>query len=236
MIRAGSVRTIDAPTAGPLQTLLVAVGDEIRPGQIIASVLAADAHELTISSPVAGRVMELRAGPGDHVEPGDSLLSLEQPGGSLEAILYLPPADAARVQPGMEVQLAPTSVKKDEHGLLLGRVATVGSLPASLAGMRQALGSAELAAGFAASGPKSEVRIELERNPATTTGYQWTSTQRQTGALLAAPPSTALTGLAAGQPRAVGPSIVLASGTPCYADVVVERETPLHLVLAGLSW
>jgi HlyD family secretion protein len=180
--------------------------------------------------------MEHRAGPGDRLEAGDSLLSLEQPGGSLEAILYLPPTDAARVQPGMDVQLTPASVKKDEHGLLLGRVATVGSLPASQAGMRQALGSDELATAFSAAGPKVEVRIALERNAATTSGYQWTSTEHATGSSPAGLLSAALNALLPGAPRGLGPSIVLASGTPCNADVVVEREAPVHLILTGPSW
>src|SRR4051812_13108612 len=149
LIRAGSVQTVDAPADGELREVLVDAGDEVRPGQIVAWVAAtADTHAAAITSPAGGRVIERQAGPGDHVEVGDSLLSLEQPGGSLEAFLYLPPTDAARVRPGMEVQLAPASVKKDEHGLLLGHVGTVAPLPASQAGMRQALGSAELAAAF----------------------------------------------------------------------------------------
>jgi HlyD family secretion protein len=131
----------------------------------------------------------------------------------------------------MTVQLAPASVKREEYGLLLGRVATVGTYPATPAGMQRVLGSEELARSLAASGPPVEIRIELERSPSTFSGYQWTSTL---GTL-----AEALTGWLPGPwtgplDAVPGPPIALESGTPCTADVITDEQAPISLVLARL--
>jgi pyruvate/2-oxoglutarate dehydrogenase complex dihydrolipoamide acyltransferase (E2) component len=230
LMRDGSLQSVVATDGGLIKELLVRVGDDVARDQIVARLVQSpDDRTVYVTSPFAGRVVEARATVGSMVASGTPLLSVEQPGRSLEAILYLPPADAKKVGPGMSVQLAPASVRREEHGLLLGRVATVGAFPATLAGMQRVLGSEELARALASNGPPVEVRIELERSATTTSGYQWTSTL-----------GTLVDGLAGGLPAgwigrpapAPGPPIALQSGTPCTADLVVDERAPIFLVLA----
>ena len=73
--------------------------------------------------------------------------------------------------------------------------------------------------------------MELERNPATSSGYQWTSTlgtlQDQLSSWLPADwvgPSD----------HAPGPPIALQTGTPCTADVITDEQPPIFLVFARL--
>ena len=47
----------------------------------------------------------------------------------------------------------------------------VGAFPATQAGMRQVLGSDELARSLSANGPPVEARVELRRNATTASGY-----------------------------------------------------------------
>ncbi len=230
LMRDGSLQTIVAPDGGQINALLVRVGDDVARDQIVARLTQpAEGRTVYVTSPYAGRVREARVSEGGFVTSGTPLLSVEQPGRSLEAILYLPPTDARKLSPGMPVQLTPAAVKREEFGLLLGRVATVGAYPATLAGMQRVLGSEELARALAASGPPVEVRVELERSPATASGYQWTSTF---GSLQALPSSWLPTGWAGGPTLASGPPIMLQSGTPCTADVITDEQAPISLVLA----
>jgi HlyD family secretion protein len=221
-----------APEGGLVKDLLVRVGDDVARDQIIARLtLPAENRTVYVTSPQAGRVVETRVTGGSMVAGGTPLLSVEQSGRALEAILYLPPNDAKKLGPGMTVQLAPASVKREEYGLLLGRVATVGAYPATPAGMQRVLGSEELARVLAAAGPPIEVRVELMRSPTTASGYQWTSTL---GPLL----DTLAPGLAtiwsSSPTLAPGPAIALQSGTPCTADVITDEQAPFSLVLARM--
>jgi pyruvate/2-oxoglutarate dehydrogenase complex dihydrolipoamide acyltransferase (E2) component len=230
LIRDGSLQSIAAPDGGQVKELRVRVGDDVARDQIVARLLQpAEGRTVYVTSPYAGRVLEARVTEGSVVSGGTPLLSLEQPGRSLEAILYLPPVDAKKLAPGMPVQLALASVKREEYGLLVGHVATVGAYPATLAGMQRVLGSEELARALAAGGPPVEVRVELERSPATVSGYQWTST-------LGMPMDALADWIPAGwidlPEPAPGPPIALQSGTPCVADVIADEQAPIFLVLA----
>jgi hypothetical protein len=233
LIRDGSLQSVVAPDGGQVKDLLVRVGDDVARDQIVARLIQpAESRAVYVTSPYAGRVREARVTEGSVVASGTPLLSVEQPGRSLEAILYLPTLDAKKVGPGMPVQLAPASVKREEYGLLLGRVATVGAYPASPAGMQRVLGSEELARSLAASGPPVEIRVELERNPATFSGYQWSSTLGTLADALTIWLPGPWTGW---RDQAPGPPIALESGTPCTADVITDEQAPIFLVLARLN-
>jgi pyruvate/2-oxoglutarate dehydrogenase complex dihydrolipoamide acyltransferase (E2) component len=237
LIRDASLQTVDASDAGQVKDLLVRVGDDVQRDQVVARLFqAAENRTVMVTSPYAGRVLEVRVTEGNVIASGTPLLSLEQPGRSLEAILYLAPVDAKKVAPRMPVQLSPASVKREEYGLLLGRVTTVGAFPATVAGMQRVLGSEELAKSLSANGPPIEVRVELERNAATYSGYQWTSTLGSLAAVVATwLPADWTAALAADLEPAPGPPLRLESGTSCTADVVTDERAPIFLVLARVN-
>jgi multidrug efflux pump subunit AcrA (membrane-fusion protein) len=237
LIRDASLQTVDAPDAGQVRELLVRVGDDVARDQIVARLVQApDNRTVMVTSTYAGRVLEVRVTEGNVIASGTPLLSLEQPGRPLEAILYLPAGDAKRVGAGMLVQLAPASVKREEYGLLLGRVTGVGAFPATLAGMQRVLGSEELARSLSANGPPIEVRVALERNAATYSGYQWTSTQSSLADAVAAwLPSAWPTWPTADLDPAPGPPLRLQSGTPATADVFTDERAPIFLLLARIQ-
>jgi hypothetical protein len=237
LIREGSLQSVDAPAAGELRELLVNAGDDVVREQLVARIYqAVDDRTVVVTSPYAGRVVDVRVTRGNLVGAGTALLSLEQPGRSLEAVLYLPPIDGTKLLPGMEVQLSPASVKREEHGLLLGRVSAVSAFPATISGMKRVLGSEELAKALSDKAPPIEVHVELVRNPTTTSGYQWTSTLSTLASgfvgLLPDPLVAVLPGWATPQ----GPLLTLASGTICTADVITEQQAPIYLVLAKFNW
>ena len=66
LIREGSVRTIEAPVAGELETLTVRAGDVVQAGQALARIVEPSSRQVTtVTSPYAGRVLEVRATPGE---------------------------------------------------------------------------------------------------------------------------------------------------------------------------
>jgi pyruvate/2-oxoglutarate dehydrogenase complex dihydrolipoamide acyltransferase (E2) component len=236
LMRANSLRTVEAPVSGKVWEVVVREGDDILRDHVVAWVRPTEEQMLAVTSPYAGRVLDVRVTRGDVVQPGSVMLSLEQPGGSLEAVLYYPAMDAKKVQPGMTIQIAPASVKQEEYGLLLARVTTVGSFPATQQGMRRLLGSDELAKQLSSNGTPVEIRAELVRNPRTYSGYQWTSTLSSlagmvTGWLPQEWANAWLPAWATGQ----GPPIILDSGTLVSADAITDEQAPIYLVLAKFN-
>lgn len=210
LLAPGGVRDVAALMPGQLVEIEAAVGDRIAVGQVVARVLEAGAALPTeVRSPYAGRVLELKAVEGGPVERGDALLSLEVAGAErLEAVLYVPAAEAGKIQPGMEVLLAPASVKQEVYGLLVGRVTGVGEFPASRQGILRVLGSEALASALALESAVVEVRVTLRSDPQTASGYAWTAAQ--------------------------GPPHPLTSGDLCAAWIEISVARPLSLLFSQL--
>jgi hypothetical protein len=210
LLTPGGVRDVVALAPGQLLAINIAVGDTITMGQVVARVAEPGRPLPTdIVSPYTGRVLELKAVEGGLVERDTPLLSLESTDAdSLEAVVYIPAAEGSGIRPGMDVMLAPATVKQEAQGFLLGQVTTVSSFPASRRGMLRVLGSEELVEALGAEGAVIEVRVLLRRDPQTASGYAWSSGR--------------------------GPSVQLHSGTFCTAWVELSVQRPLSLLLPEL--
>lgn len=129
--------------------------------------------------------------------------------GILRSVAYFALGDAARIEPGMAIQVIPDGVQRQRHGGLLGRVTSVGARPATLSGVAELVGGPELA-GFLLSGAlRIEVVADLRADPATPSGYAWS--------------------------LARGPRLRLIPGTPTVAHVVVENRAPIAFVAPFLE-
>ena len=79
-----------------------------------------------MKAPVAGRIEEIRVGRGDVVSPGTVLVTIGQANaGSFEILAVFANNMAKRIVPGMDTQIRPVSVKKEEYGSMRGRVLSI---------------------------------------------------------------------------------------------------------------
>jgi HlyD family secretion protein len=166
------------------------------------------AEDVRILSPHSGRVLELMATRGDLVTPGTPVLSLEVVSEDLMAVIFVPASEGKRVKPGMPVQVSPSTVKREEYGSMLGKVVWVSEFPSSQRGMIRLLGNEALVTRLMQQGPPIQVNVALSRDPATPTGYRWSSSR--------------------------GPSLEISSGTLAAGNIVVRRERPVSLLLPTL--
>lgn len=153
----------------------------------------------------AGRVLELLANRGDVVGPGTPLLNLEVVSEELQAVLFVPASTGKRVQLGMRVRVSPSTVKREEYGSMIGRVAWASEYPSTSRGMTRLLGNEALVQRLMQAGPPIQVNVTLEKDPQTPTGYRWSSS--------------------------TGPSVQISSGTLAIGSVVVREERPINLVV-----
>ncbi|BAE81961.1 NHLP bacteriocin system secretion protein [Desulfitobacterium hafniense] len=164
-------------------------------------------YRTQVVSEVDGRILELNISKGSIVKPGDTLATLEQYGDTvkLEAIVYVPAEQGGLLRPGMECQISPTTVNKEEYGYLLGRVNTVAEYPATAQSMMQTLGNESLVTFLAGQGAPLLVKIDLVPDSATESGYRWSSP--------------------------LGPPMSFQSGTIITTEIITQREKPIHKVI-----
>jgi HlyD family secretion protein len=161
-----------------------------------------------IRSPYAGRVLELLVDRGSVVSPGTAVLSLEVMSEDLMAVLFVPASDGKRVQPGMEVRVAPSTVKREEFGSMLGEVKEAAAFPASSRGMLRLLGNEALVNELMEAGPLIRVDVVLQQDRSTPTGYRWSSSR--------------------------GPNLEISSGTLASGSVIVKEDRPISLLIPTL--
>jgi hypothetical protein len=208
LIRGGRLLSIVTPEPGQIQTLGVRVGDLVRPGQVVArvrSLSAEDQRTAEIASAYGGRVVAVGAVQGGVVEAGGDLVTLEDAAQPLEAVVYMPAASAKNVQPGMEVQVSPTNVSRQEYGFLRGRVRSVGAFPSTFQSMMLVMANDQLVREFLADGTPIEIRVDLEPDPSVSSGYRWSSS--------------------------AGPPIAIDSGTLCMTTITLSEQQPINFVL-----
>jgi len=156
-----------------------------------------------VVSPYAGQVLELKVYRGSAVSEGTPIVSIQPGAGKLEGLVYLSAIEAKNVRPGMEAQITPGTVRREEYGYMTGKVAFVAAYPATPAAMMSTLENEPLTHSIASAGPVTEVRLELE--PAgTPSGFKWSSRQ--------------------------GPPMPISSGTLCSAQIVTQHDKPITLV------
>ena len=168
--------------------------------------LAAD-----VTAPSAGDVIEVTTEQGTLVQPGHSVLSLSLNGlqpTSLRAVIFIPSVYGKRIRPGMEVQLAPSTVEPEEYGYLVGRITYVSDYPATSKAMMLHLKNEQLVQALAGQDAPFEVHADLLPDPGTISRFRWTSSK--------------------------GPATQLQSGTPALGRVIVDERRPIFMVLPQL--
>lgn len=158
-----------------------------------------------------GRVLEVMVDQGAVIEPGEPLLSLALSGRAvkeLEAVLYVPSSYGKQVKVGMSIAIAPSMVKQEEHGMMLGRVTYVSDFPATATGMNRLLKNEQLVTALSRGDAPYEVRADLLPAPNSPSEYRWTS--------------------------GAGPSVRIQSGTLATGYITVATRHPIAMVIPML--
>lgn len=155
-----------------------------------------------------GRVLEVMSDRGSLVAAGEPLMTVNLSGRAvkdLEAVIFVPSADGKRIRPGMLIQIAPSTVKQEEFGLMVGKVTYVSDFPATAKGMQRVLKNDRLAGALAGSDAPYELHADLVFDPGTTSRYKWTSSK--------------------------GPPVQIQSGTIATGNVEVAARRPIDMVI-----
>jgi HlyD family secretion protein len=174
-----------------------------------------------IVSPVDGKVTQILSAANELVLEGSPVVLLsthrndsaadEVPGPS-ECVVFVPAGEGKKIDAGNEVEVVPATVKREEHGFILGRVTAVSEMPATRLAMETALPHPDLVDSFLkkyAPGVLLRVHVDLKEPPPGGTvrrnRFLWSSRS--------------------------GPDQPLKTATMCQAAVVVERQRMIELIV-----
>jgi hypothetical protein len=164
-------------------------------------------YKSKIVSQVDGRILEMNITKGCNIQAGEALATLDQSSGTvrLEAVVYVPAEQGGKILPGMEAQISPTTVNKEEYGFMLGRVVSVSEYPATDQSMKQTLGNENLVSTLAGQSASLMVCIDLIPDGSNISGYKWSSP--------------------------AGPPVSINNGTIIKGAVITSREKPISKVM-----
>lgn len=158
-----------------------------------------------IISPYSGQVIEVQAVPGNLVGAGSTIITLQPDSRDLEIISYISAAKSKEVKPGMDAEIIPTSIRPEEFGFIRGLVTSVADYPSTDASLMRVFQNNSLVQSMSSAGPVTEVHVQIKRNPATYSGFEWSSGK--------------------------GAPIHLTPGTLCGIQVVTREQPPVTMVL-----
>lgn len=162
-----------------------------------------------VVSPYSGEVIELRVAPGSAITAGVPLLSIQPDLDQLDVLVYVPSVMVKQIHAGLEAQISPSTVRREEFGYLRGEVTSVADYPATPAALMRNFQNEPLVSSLTGAGPVTELHVRLFADPATPSGYRWSSP--------------------------LGPRLKLSSGTLVSVQVVTRRQKPIHLVVPSVK-
>ena len=178
-------------------------------------------RDTRIVSPYAGKVVDLLITPHAPVQMGTAaalLRPLDTAPAALEAIIFVPAGLGKKIRVGDAVEVAPDTVRRQEHGFIRGEIRSISEMPCTDQSMLAELKNPALVSSF----------IEKYRGQVLLTIH---------GALREAPAASA-DGSRALLNRldwssSSGAYQPISSGTLCSASIVVERRP---LIVLAMPW
>lgn len=128
-----------------------------------------------IYSPVAGTISEIQVKKYDMVTKGQILINIVPNNQKLYALAFVTAEKGKNIQTGMQAQVNPTQLKKLEFGSIEGSVVSVSDFPVSENYITAILNNPALTQSFLANGPVFAIKIQLDKNQNTVSGYKWTT-------------------------------------------------------------
>ena len=161
-----------------------------------------------VVSSYTGRILEVMTEQGAVVQHGDPVISLDMTGRTvkgLEAVIYVPATHGKQIHVGMLIQIAPSTVKQEEYGLMLGRVTYVSNFPATHRSILRVMKNEDLVQTLTGGNAPYEVHADLTVDPATVSRFRWSSSK--------------------------GPPVQIQSGTMAVGNIQIASRRPLEMVV-----
>jgi HlyD family secretion protein len=164
-----------------------------------------------IKSSYAGRVIEIKASSGTLVTQGAAIATVEPAisgNSEIEAVIYIRAAEGKKIKVGMEAQIVPSTVTREEYGFMIAQVSYVSEYASTEDSMLAILQNRQMVQELSGGEVTIEIRARLLPGD-TTSGFKWSSEK--------------------------GPDFKIGAGTLGSAEIVVHKQAPITLVVPFLK-
>ncbi len=161
----------------------------------------------------SGQILELTITPGQIITAGARVATLEarESTSKLVGLSFFANGEGKQIQPGMKVEITPTSVQRERFGGIVGTVATTSPQPVTPEGVAKLTGNPTLVQNLMGQDSKIQVSANLRTDTANKSGFHWSSSK--------------------------GPKFKISAGSTTTVRVTVEERAPITFVFPFLkSW
>ncbi len=179
----------------------------------ISQLILQSKNNSIIRSSHTGRILEISATPGQVVQQGTSLgeIAAQKQSAQIMTVAFFPVGKGKKIQPGMKLQITPSTVERERFGGIVGVVTDVSDVPVTKESALSVVGNANVVESLMSQGPQLQVTARLKPDISTFSGYKWSSSK--------------------------GANLKVTSGTTASVQVTTEERAPISFVIPLLrSW
>jgi hypothetical protein len=151
-----------------------------------------------------GIVSGIRIMKDDYVTVGQVVGTYDLPDEPVEAVMFIPASVAKKLKIGMEIQISPSTVQREEMGFIKGKISLMSNYPITRARAMSLLENEELVNFFFKDNLPILIIAELEKDPDTISNFKWSSGK--------------------------GPDFKIVSGTICSAHIILKQIHPISFI------
>jgi HlyD family secretion protein len=160
-----------------------------------------------------GQIIESLMAPGQVLTTGARVATLEarEPSTKLVGLSFFQNGPGKQIQPGMKVEMTPTSVQRERYGGIVGTVSNISTQPVTPEGIEKLTGNPVLAKSLMGDESKIQISADLQTDPKNENGFRWSSSK--------------------------GPKFKVSAGSITDVRITVEERAPITFVFPFLkSW
>lgn len=173
------MEVVSTPHQGVVTQQLVRRGDIVRPGDALFRFVH-DGVSGVVTAPKAGVVLASK-NEREHFQPYEACVYLLPQQAALqgrELVAYVAFTDLRKLHEGMEVQVSPADMPREEFGYMLGRIVSIDRYPSTRTEAALRFKMEELASLVFPEQAGYEVRIVLDEDPAHPGQIRWSHSGR----------------------------------------------------------
>jgi len=129
----------------------------------------------------------------------------DESSGSKEILAYVPYSIAVNFKVGMQAQVTPSNLKREEYGYMVGTITRIGSSTITMDSIRAAMGTEKYVSALGLTGTEVEVRIRINADSSSKNGFEWSNKK--------------------------GATAEVSTGTVCNIQVITKSKKPIEMFL-----
>ena len=173
LIPLGGLREVQAPIAGTVSSLDLAISDHVVEGTRVGTVTSSAGQVAPVYAPATGVVTETDTLTHGYVSAGERIAIVEPVGWPLVLYAYLPTDVAGAVAIGMPVRVTFGAGIGVRYGYAEGHVQSVSQYPATSERLQFTLQDSGVIGTVQALGPANEIIVALDQSAHTPSGLVW---------------------------------------------------------------